>query len=169
MRVFIPRGKPTLAAQPLTDWLARAEPLGRLMQTASTLAGLEAQVHALLPPGVRDSVAAAGIRQEATQSGAEQTLVLHTAHSAAAARVRQIVPSLLDALQRQGSRITAIRVRVQPEDRRREPWHVEERPRTKVAQMTPNGLDSLNALAESLPASPLRDAIAEMVARHRQG
>lgn len=137
------------------------------MQTATVLAGLQAQVHALLPPGVRASVSAAGLRQEQAHSN-EQTLVLHVTHSAAAARVRQIVPSVLQALERQGSRITAIRVRVQPADASRDPWHVDTRPRTKTAQMTPGGLASLSALAETLEDSPLKAALQQMLAHHRQ-
>lgn len=151
-------------APSLTDWLNRAEPLDRLMQTASTLAALQTQVHALLPEGIRSSVAAAGLRREHAHS-TEQTLVLHVSHSAAAARVRQIVPSVLQALEQQGSRITAIRVRVQPADTR-DPWHVEARPHQKAAQMTPRGLTSLQTLAETLEDSPLKAAVQQMLDHH---
>lgn len=167
MRAFTRSGRSAPVAPSLTDWLGRAEPLERLMQTATLLAGLQAQVHALLPPGVRASVSAAGLRQEHAHSN-EQTLVLHVTHSAAAARVRQVVPSVLQALERQGSRITAIRVRVQPVNASRDPWHVDNRPRTKTAQMTPGGLASLSALADTLEDSPLKAALQQMLAHHRQ-
>jgi hypothetical protein len=160
------RSSPSIAPS-LSDWLNRSQPLDRLMQTATSLAKLQAQVHALLPPGIRSSVAAAGLREEHPPS-ADQTLVLHVSHSAAAARVRQIVPSVLQALERQGSRITAIRVRVQPPNSSRDPWHVEAPRRTKQANMTPRGLASLSALAASLEDSPLKAALQQMLDHHQQ-
>ena len=95
------------------------------------------------------------------------TLLLLAAHGAAAARVRQVVPTLLSRLQQRGSQVTAIRVRVQPEVGRGD-WDtdpVERKPRT--ANLSPAGLHSMDVLGHNLEASPLKDAVEALLARHR--
>ncbi len=84
------------------------------MRTARDLASLEAEVLSLLPQGLLLSPWAAS---STIYRGpvAEHTLLLLAAHGAAAARVRQVVPTLLSRLQQRGSQVTAIQVRVQPE------------------------------------------------------
>ncbi|NUT15400.1 MAG: hypothetical protein HOQ33_12965, partial [Cupriavidus sp.] len=95
-------------------------------------------------------------------------LLLLAAQGAAAARVRQVVPTLLGRLQQRGSPVTSIRVRVQPEVQRHSDWEVEPvaRPRTG-GRMTPTGLANLDQLARSLPDSPLRDALNTLLSHHR--
>jgi hypothetical protein len=172
MRIFVHPGKTTPIATPVNDWLAKSQPLNALLQTAGHLAALEAEVLALLPPGIHQSVSVAGVKQDNPRNDRERTLVLHAAHSGAAARVRQIVPTLLKRLQQRGSQVTAIRVKVQPDaDRRdaarRNPWHVDEAPREKAARMTPSGLESFSQLADSLEDSPLKQALKSLLAHHR--
>ncbi|MBE1202646.1 hypothetical protein, partial [Salmonella enterica] len=77
-----------------------------------------------------------------------------------------VVPTLLERLQRRGSQITAIRVRVQPQGGNDSLWPQETEKPPKRAKMTAVGVNSLAALANELPDSPLREALAEMVARH---
>ncbi|MBY4897448.1 DciA family protein [Cupriavidus sp. AU9028] len=166
MRMFTHHALKTPAARPLNDWLAKAGPVSSLMQTARELASLEAEVMALLPPAMRAGVAVAGVRQDARSPGQPNTLVLLAAHGAAAARVRQIVPSLLARLQQRGARIDAVRVRVQP-DPARGGWEVEPAPRKPRAPTPAIAVDSMAALEQSLPDSPLRDAVRALVERHR--
>ncbi|WP_354685543.1 hypothetical protein [Cupriavidus necator] len=167
MRRFTHHALQTPAAKPLNDWLAKAGPVSTLMQTARQLSVLEGEVLSLLPAGMRDGLAVAGVKRDASDPNA-QVLLLLAAHGAAAARVRQVVPTLLNRLQQRGSNITAIRVRVQPEVSRHADWEVEPAPRQRTSgRMTPTGLANLDQLARSLPDSPLRDALNTLLAHHR--
>lgn len=165
MRIFVHPALKTPVAKPVQDWLSGAGSVGPLMQAARQLASLEAEVLSLLPPGLGGGVAIGGIKNDARDSR-EATLVLLAAHSAAAARLRQVVPTLLERLQRRGSQITAIRVRVQPQGGNDSLWPQETEKPPKRAKMTAVGVNSLAALANELPDSPLRQALAEMIARH---
>ncbi|WP_043349787.1 DciA family protein [Cupriavidus basilensis] len=170
MRMFTHYALQTPAAKPLNDWLDKAGPVSALMQTARELAVLEAEVLSLLPRGLQDGIAVAGVKQDARgigQGQSERTLLLLAAHGAAAARVRQVVPTLLSRLQQRGSQITAIRVRVQPEVGRQGDWDTGPVVKPKVARMSATGLSSLTQLAQELPASPLRDALNTLLSHHR--
>jgi len=167
MRMFTHHAHQTASAKPLNDWLAKAGPVSTLMQTARELASLETEVLSLLPLGMRAGIAVAGVKTDNRGPQTEQTLLLLAAHGAAAARVRQVVPTLLSRLQQRGSQVTAIRVRVQPEVGRGD-WDtgpVERKPR--AANIPPTGLRSMDALAHSLEASPLKDAVEALLAHHR--
>lgn len=167
MRMFTHHALQTPAAKPLQDWLAKSGPVSTLMQTARQLALLEAEVFGLLPPGMRAGIAVAGVKFDNRGPQAEHTLLLLAAHGAAAARVRQVVPTLLSRLQQRGSQVTAIRVRVQPEVGRGD-WDtgpVERKPRG--ANLPELGLRSMDALARDLEESPLKDAVQALLARHR--
>ncbi|MGO4306322.1 DciA family protein [Cupriavidus sp. RAF12] len=167
MRMFTHHALQTPAAKPLNDWLAKSGPVSALMQTARELASLEAEVLSLLPRGLQAGIAVAGVKHDNRGPQPEATLLLLAAHGAAAARVRQVVPTLLTRLQQRGSQVTAIRVRVQPEVGRGD-WDappVERKPR--AANMAPAGLASMDALARNLPESPLKDAVEMLLAHHR--
>lgn len=167
MRRFTHHALKTAAAKPLQDWLAKSGPVSGLMQTARQLSVLEAEVLSLLPAGMRAGIAVAGVKRDAVDANG-QVLLLLAAHGAAAARVRQVVPTLLGRLQQRGSQITSIRVRVQPEVQRHADWDTGpvERKRT-TGQMTPTGLANLDQLARTLPDSPLRDALNTLLSHHR--
>jgi len=167
MRLFTHHALKPPVAKPLNDWLDRAGPVSALMQTARELAQLEGEVLALLPPGLRAGIAVAGVKRDNRGNPQEQTLLLLAAHGAAAARVRQVVPTLLARLQERGSTITAIRVRIQPDISRRGEWDAPPAPRPRTGRMTATGLASLGELAASLPESPLRDALQTLLSHHR--
>jgi len=168
MRLFTHHALQTPAAKPLNDWLAKAGPVSALMQAARELSALEAEVLSLLPAGMREGIAVAGVKHDPRNPQQGQVLLLLAAHGAAAARVRQVVPTLLSRLQQRGSRIDAIRVRVQPEAGRAGDWDTGpvQRPRTS-GRMTPVGLACLDELARNLPASPLQDALKTLLSHHR--
>ncbi|KAF7962208.1 hypothetical protein AWV79_21985 [Cupriavidus sp. UYMMa02A] len=168
MRLFTHYALQTPAAKPLNDWLAKAGPVSALMQTARELASLEAEVLSLLPPTMRNGIAVAGVKRDGRGPQQEQVLLLLAAHGAAAARVRQVVPTLLSRLQERGSQVSAIRVRVQPDATRHSDWDTGPvaRPRTS-GRMTAAGLSSLDDLARSLPPSPLQDALKTLLSHHR--
>lgn len=165
MRRFTHHALQTPIARPLQDWLAKSGPVSTLMQTARELAALEAEVLALLPPAMRQGVAVGGVKHDAREPSGPVLLLL-AAHGAAAARVRQIVPTLLSRLQQRGSPIGAIRVRVQPEPGTYGDWDVTPR-RSPGRDIGPQGLASMAGLAGSLPDSPLRDAVRTLLARRR--
>lgn len=167
MRLFTHHALKTPAAKPLHDWLDKAGPVSVLMRTARELADLEGEVLALLPPGLRAGIAVAGVKRDNRGNPQEQALFLLAAHGAAAARVRQIVPTLLTRLQERGSAITTIRVRVQPEVGRRDEWDAPPVARPRTGRMSAAGLASLGELAGQLPASPLRDALQTLLSHHR--
>lgn len=167
MRRFTHHALNTSIARPLDDWLTKAGPVSSLIQTARQLSVLESEVLALLPPAIRPAVAVAGIRRDGSGPGQEHTLVLLAAHGAAAARIRQVVPSLLARLQQRGSPVSAIRVRVQPDVGRDLDWDPS-RQRKPRHGMSPNGLASMAELARALPDSPLREAVASLLDHHRQ-
>src|SRR5437868_6247587 len=166
MRQFTHHALQTPAAKPLNDWLAKPGPVASLMQAARELVVLESEVLSLLPAGLREAIAVAGVKQDSRSPGQEQTLLLLAAHGAAAARVRQVVPSLLSRLQQRGSRISAIRVRVQPDVTRMGDWDSGPVQRAPRKPMPETGLSSLRDLAQTLPDSPLRDAVRSLLAHH---
>lgn len=166
MRLFTHHALQTPAAKPLNDWLSKSGPVSSLMRTAQQLAALEGEVMALLPPAMRAGIAVGGVKQDMRTPGEPRTLLLLAAHGAAAARVRQIVPSLLARLQQRGAGIDAVKVRVQPEVGRGD-WDVEPAPRKPKTGVPPAGVASLHELERTLPDSPLREAVREMLARHR--
>ncbi|WP_423195951.1 MULTISPECIES: DciA family protein [unclassified Cupriavidus] len=164
MRMFTHHALQTQAAKPLNDWLEKAGPVSSLMRTARDLASLEAEVLSLLPQGLRAGIAVGGIKHDHRGPVAEHTLLLLAAHGAAAARVRQVVPTLLSRLQQRGSQVTAIRVRVQPEAGRGD-WDTGPVVRKPPPGLSSAGVASMDELARSLPESPLKAAVEALLAR----
>jgi hypothetical protein len=91
---------------PLRDALQRSEPLGRLMQRLRASQACLDAVRSALPEGLRDQVRPGPLDEEGWS--------LLVPHGAAAAKVRQCLPTLLAALQAGGHGVSSIRVRIQP-------------------------------------------------------
>lgn len=82
------------------------------------------------------------------------TLVVGTASAAAATRLKPLVPTLLKQIQMQEQEVTEIRVEMQPG------WvGSEEKPITRQPAREPMPSAVLDKLADSLEASPLKDAV----------
>lgn len=93
---------------PLASALERSEPLALLLRRlAESRARFEA-VAPLLPEGLRKDVKPGSFE--------DGTWTLLAAHNPAAAKLRQMVPTLLQRLLEAGWQGTAIKVRVQPRD-----------------------------------------------------
>ena len=90
----------------LGDALGRSTPLARLLQLARESQARYDAVSPLLPPGLRDAVRPGPLDDEGWQ--------LLVAHGAAAAKLRQLLPRLEEALRAKGWQGTPIKVRVQP-------------------------------------------------------
>lgn len=89
----------------------------------------------------------------------QENVVIFAENNAIAAKLRLLSPRLLKDFSRRGVQVTGIRLEVQP---RQEP---RKEPRPKQAKLSPVAAESLQALAERLPDSGLRHALAEMAAR----
>jgi hypothetical protein len=141
----------TRRPQPLAEVLNRTDAFAALRAGVEQIAALERDLQRLLPDYLASSVEPGFIK--------DGVLALFAAHNALAARLRHLEPRLLSDLQQRGWAVNALRIRVRPQA-------VKEPAPIKQARMTPVGADALHALSESLPASPLQEALAKMAARH---
>ncbi|MDD5241285.1 MAG: DUF721 domain-containing protein [Sulfuricella sp.] len=88
-----------------------------------------------------------------------QTLVVYADNGAVAAKLKQLVPTLLAKLQARGVEVTAIRVDVQVN-----PLTPGKKP--KNLAVSHNALASLEKLENSLADSPLKNALHSLIQRH---
>jgi hypothetical protein len=87
-------------------------------------------------------------------------LVLSAAHSAAAAKLRLLAPSLCRYLSDQRWQVSSVVVRVQPNASRSAGFAAQ-----KEAQLSAPAIDSLRRLYDRLGASAARDALGQLLAR----
>jgi hypothetical protein len=87
-------------------------------------------------------------------------LVLSAAHSAAAAKLRLLAPSLCRYLSNQRWQVSSVVVRVQPNASRSAAVATQ-----KAAQLSAPAIDSLKSLYDRLGASAARDALGQLLAR----
>lgn len=138
-------------AQPVAEVLSRTDAFAPLRAGVEQIAAMERDLRKLLPDYLSTSVEPGFIK--------DGTLVLFAAHNALAARLRHLEPRLITDLQARGWTLNALRIRVRPQA-------VKEPSPLKQARMTPAGASALKELSETLPPSPLREALARMAARH---
>ena len=156
-------GKPTGAWVPRRPKRStpRARAVGDLLDETDALAALRAGIRqatalerdlvALLPDYLAPHVSVGTIKGE--------TLTIFAGHSALAARLRHLERGLIQDLQQRGWPVSGFRVKVRP---------VTKPPvETKQAKISTIGIDCLRTLADGLDASPLRDALQQMIARHK--
>ena len=91
---------------PLATALTRSEPLAGLLQRWRDSQARFAVIAGLLPAPLRGAVSPGSLDENAW--------VLLAANAAAAAKLRQMVPALEEALQAQGWQGPSIKVKVQP-------------------------------------------------------
>jgi len=138
-------------AQPVAEVLGRTDAFAPLRAGVEQIAAMERDLAQLLPDYLAASVEPGFVK--------DGTLVLFAAHNALAARLRHLEPRLVVDLQARGWALDALRIRVRPQS-------VKEPPPPKQARMTPAGASALQELAETLPPSPLQQALAKMASRH---
>lgn len=97
-------------------------------------------------------------RQARVANFRDGELVLLAAHSAAAAKLRLLAPSLSRFLTHLRWQVSSVSVRVQPTSSHIVVAH-------KSAQFSTSTLDSLNKLYEEMSPSPARQALAGLLAR----
>ena len=150
-RSMPPSSRPA-APQSVADVLGRTSAFAALRAGVAQMRALLDDLNTLLPDYLAHRVEPGFIK--------EGELPLFTAHSALAARLRQIEPRLLSELQARGWPVRSIRVRIRP------PAVAPEMP-AKHARLSSAGSAALQALTETLEPSPLQEALARMLARHQ--
>lgn len=90
----------------LTTAIDRSEPLARLLAQLRGSRALFAEIAPLLPPAL-----AADVRPGSLDG---TTWTLLASHGSAAAKLRQLLPVLLQHLQQAGRELSAIKLRVHP-------------------------------------------------------
>lgn len=138
--------------RPLDGYLQTADALSRLQDHAARLVRLQSVLDELIPPPLGEACRVANLRQD--------ELIIHVSHGAAAARLKQMLPTLQEGYTRRGHAIASIKVRVHLEAPRPGP------PPPRVRQVSPVMRDELARLAEHLPKeSPLAAALARFIRR----
>ena len=127
-------------------YLTTGEGLQPLIAKALEISALSRRCIEVLPPELAPYVRGANIR--------EDTLVILAANPAAAAKLKLFAGTLSQSLLKQGSKVKAVSVRVQPSA----PEGNIAAPH-KHAVMTPGALEALAGLRDTLEDSPARSAL----------
>lgn len=139
-----------MQARSLEDCLKAEGGLARLTGHASRLLRLQRVLEAAAPR--------AQVRGARVANFKLGKLVLHADNAAVAAKLRQIVPTLIDVFRREAAEVTGIEIKVQPRSVKRTPA---KEPRTALGNHAKQGLTSL---AKNLPEdSPLGEALRRLV------
>ncbi|HEX6004916.1 MAG TPA: DciA family protein [Burkholderiales bacterium] len=91
------------------------------------------------------------------------TLLVVADNAAVAAKLRQLVPSLLSNMREREAEITGIRIAVQVKEVADD---ADTRPRAEHAEI--ENIDVFRALADTLPQSPLKSAVMALIARRER-
>lgn len=141
-----------MPVQKIGDVIARSGGLEALARHARRLSDLQ-----LLLLEATPSELAAATRVTDLKAG---TLVVLADNPAVAAKLRQLAPRLLKHVQKQQPQITGIRVGVQVKTHKINDEHeITKRP------LPPEAIKDLGELAEALPPSSLKSALAQLLAR----
>ena len=140
-----------MPAHPAHSFLSAAPNLQALLQQAQKLLVLQKAWNEVAPKPLAAASRVGAVRQ--------QTLIVYANNGAVAGKLRQLVPSLLEKIQKRGIEITAIRVDVQVET---------PLPGKKPKDLTVshNALNSLEKLEQSLADSPLKNALHTLIRHH---
>ena len=142
-----------MQARSLEDCLKADDGMARLSGHAARLLRLQRAFEAAVPRPLARSTRVANFKLG--------KLVVHADNAAAAAKIRQIVPTLVDVFRNEAAEVTGIEIKVQPRHDRRMPLAADQRP--PLGTQAKQGLTSL---AGKLPAdSPLREALQRLVKR----
>ena len=141
-----------MPVQKIGDVIARSGDFEALARHARRLNDLQQLLLEATP-----SALAAATRVTDLKAG---TLVVLADNPAVAAKLRQLAPRLLNHVQKQHAEITGIRVGVQVKMHKiKAEDEVTKRP------LPPEAIQDLGALAEALPPSSLKSALARLLAR----
>lgn len=142
--------------QPLQGFLGSGDALGRLREHTERLRRLQTMLEQIIPAPLATLCSVGNLKGD--------TLVLIARNGSAAARIKQLLPSVQQKLAEAGTRVAAIQVKVsirnEPEPR--------QAPRTRT--LSDAGRESLEALSNSLPQdAPLRESLRRLIDESRHG
>ncbi|MGD9869601.1 MAG: DciA family protein [Thauera sp.] len=136
----------------LSRFLGSGDALARLQDHAARLRKLQAALDACLPAQLQGQCQIANLK--------DGTLVVSARSGAAAVRLRQTLPSIVERLQHGGHAVHTIKVKVGT------PEQVQWRRPPTERHISPTAKASLEAFAHSLPDdSPLRASLERLVQR----
>lgn len=145
-----------MAVQRLGQLLGTAREFAALLQRSRRLAQWHDRYANCAPPALARASRVAGFR-----SG---TLILRADNAAVAAKLKQLAPRLMTALNQQANEVTSIRVQVQPAGAAQRPPG-----RSAVHDLPPRAIEEFARLSATVKDSPLKKALERLVARHRGG
>ncbi|UOD50846.1 DciA family protein [Orrella daihaiensis] len=139
------------------EWAEQGQKTGTVLVTAQRLLALQDAISKELPAAMRKGFAVAQIK------GSELTLIAD--HSALAAKLRQLQPTLLKSIQAAGwnAEILKIKVATRPNT----PPATQARKAARPLDET--DLNHFDALSSQLQEGPLADAVKRLLSHHRTG
>lgn len=144
---------PSPAQRAAIDWLQTEPAFQGLASKISGMVELQALLNRAYPHGAVEVLSLEG-----------DTLVVAAGHSAAAARLRQLAPSVVSAMQSRGVKVSQLRVRTRrsaPSDARRQAAA----PRPPIPA---SAIEALQTLREEARSDSLRDALGSLLRQHRR-
>ena len=135
----------------LENYLEAADGAGKLMAHARLLVKLAQIYQSIAPAHLRLASHLANYK-----SG---VVVLHAASGAVAAKLRQMAPTLADGFARRGIECTDVQIKVQA------PENPTQSSAPTVKPLAPRACDALSGLCDTLPDTPLRQAINHLLER----
>lgn len=137
----------------LRAYLDSATGIAGLLPQAERLIELRRMYSKLVPQQL--------LRSSSIVNYKQQKVVIFAENNAIAAKLRLLSPRLVNDFSKCGVEVTGIRIEVQPREK------PQETATPKQARLSRAGTESLDALAQRLPDSRLRQALAEMAAHGR--
>lgn len=138
-----------MRARTLDEHLKANEAMARVAAHAGHLQGLQRLFEKAVPATLMRTCRVANFKMG--------VLVIHAANGAAAAKLRQIAPSLSEMLRSKGEQVTEIRIKVQPFD------IAEQHVQVQAAVLGEASRARIDRLSASLPEGPLRASLEELV------
>lgn len=142
-----------MATKAIRDWLATSGDTDDMLARAGRLLALEHLYANCVPETLARASTVVNLK--------EGTLLLHARNGATASKLRQLAPSIVEAIRKRNQDVTRMQVTVRVDDRA---------PRVPAAPKIPvpeSGLHQIEALTDSLPESSLKDALVRLAARQR--
>jgi hypothetical protein len=141
-------------SNPLHRFLGSGETLTRLHDHARLLLRAQESLRGMLPPALGENCSVANLR--------DGNLVLFARNGSIAARLRQMVPSLISGFAARGQVVNAIQVKVGLA------FEVEPPPPPRARSLGQGGRESLAKLIAELPEeAPLRASLQRLIDRSR--
>ena len=133
--------------------LNQADAISALMPQAERLIELREILNSLLPESLARHCSVANFKQG--------RIVVFASNGATAAKLKLMLPSLLEQLSGRATEVTGLEVAVQAPG-------LEAQPSEKSAKLTLDAISGLARLCEQLPDSELKNALSRIVFQHRR-